>query len=89
MHQLLEVFRSNLQALYRYRPQPYSGQVVLFSATEQASKSTSDSSNGWGQLVGENIDIYKIPGDHYSIIQEPNVEILATGLKSYLKLKDP
>jgi amino acid adenylation domain-containing protein len=39
---------------------------------------------GWKNLVGQEIDIYSVPGHHLSMLEEPNVQQLADVLKSCL-----
>jgi thioesterase domain-containing protein len=39
---------------------------------------------GWKNLVGQEIDIYSVPGHHLSMLEEPNVQQLAEVLKSCL-----
>jgi thioesterase domain-containing protein/acyl carrier protein len=40
-----------------------------------------DPLRGWGELVKEGIDIHVIPGDHFSMMREPHVSILAEQLR--------
>ena len=84
MRQLLRVFKANLQAMYRYIPQPYPGRITLFCASEQIVEVTQDQTQGWGELTTVGIETHKIPGDHYSIIREPQVQVLAKQLGTYL-----
>jgi thioesterase domain-containing protein len=39
---------------------------------------------GWGQLTTEGVEVHEIPGDHFSILQEPGVEILAAHLRAQI-----
>ncbi|MEY2830993.1 MAG: hypothetical protein RLZZ574_251, partial [Cyanobacteriota bacterium] len=39
---------------------------------------------GWKNLVGQEIDIYPVPGHHFSMLEEPSVQQLAEVLKSCL-----
>ena len=84
MQHLVKVFKANTLAMYNYKPKPYAGKITLFSATDKAPELKEDSTHGWGKLAQE-IDTYQLPGDHYSTIKEPNVQILAEYLKNHLK----
>ncbi|MDF5723207.1 MAG: amino acid adenylation domain-containing protein [Rhizonema sp. PD37] len=84
MHRVLKVFKANLQALYHYTPQPYSGRIILFRACEQVVEVTPHPTRGWGELAAGGIETHNIPGDHYAIVQEPHVQILAEVLKAHL-----
>ena len=79
MYRLFEVFKANLKAMYDYLPSPYSGQTVLFCASDEVSQ------RGWSSLATEAMEIYTIPGDHYGILREPDVGVLAKQLETCLE----
>lgn len=73
------------RASQAYAPQPYSGRVVLFRATERYALEPSDSYDmGWGPLASDGLHIFEVPGDHLGILKEPNVTVLAEKLQTYL-----
>nr|WP_081431391.1 non-ribosomal peptide synthetase [Moorena bouillonii] len=76
MRKLFGVFQANLMAMYRYQPQPYSGRIVLFCARELEPED-----RGWNDLAVGDLETYRIPGDHYTMIRSPDVEILAKHLE--------
>jgi len=55
----------------------FSGRLVLFRAEKQPLGIYPDLKLGWGAVVGDDIEIYEIPGHHTSIIYEPRVDVLA------------
>ncbi len=79
MYRLFEVFKANLKAMYNYLPSAYSGRTVLFCASDEVSQ------RGWSSLATEAMEIYTIPGDHYGIMREPDVGVLAKQLETCLK----
>jgi thioesterase domain-containing protein len=81
LRRLFQVFQANIQARLRYRPQPYTGLIVLFCASEQAEEVTADSSQGWDTLAMGGLEKHLIHGGHYQIVKSPN---LAEKLKVYL-----
>ncbi|WP_375511203.1 amino acid adenylation domain-containing protein [uncultured Nostoc sp.] len=85
MQQLLQVFKVNLNAMSRYTPQPYPGQVTLFCASEKAVEAIQDQSQSWSELAAGGIKVHEIKGDHYTIIREPHVCVLAERLENYFK----
>lgn len=85
IHQMFHVFKINFLARYHYVPQPYLGRMTLFCAQEQFLEGMEDSTLGWSELILGGVETYKIPGDHYSIIREPHVQILAKHLQECLK----
>jgi hypothetical protein len=40
-----------------------------------------DALTGWEQLATEGVDVHTVPGDHYSMLQEPHVKVLAEQLR--------
>jgi thioesterase domain-containing protein len=78
MHQMLAVFKANHQAMYSYIPQIYPGKVTLLCASEQLVESNQSSS--WGKLAAGGIEVHQIQGNHYTIVQEPQVQVLAKRL---------
>ncbi|RKZ49841.1 MAG: hypothetical protein DRR00_16800 [Candidatus Parabeggiatoa sp. nov. 3] len=79
---LWQVFKSNRLAMTRYQPQRYLGRLIWFGATDSritASKAISE----WQELASD-IETDTFPGDHYSLLQEPTVKLLAEKLSTYL-----
>ncbi|WP_293118322.1 non-ribosomal peptide synthetase [Moorena sp. SIO4G3] len=76
MRKLFGVFQANLMAMYRYQPQPYSGRIALFCARELEAED-----RGWHELAVGGLETYRIPGDHYTMMRSPDVEILAKHLE--------
>ncbi|MBN1991918.1 MAG: amino acid adenylation domain-containing protein [Anaerolineae bacterium] len=81
LHRLWDVFKSNAHAYHRYQPQPYPEQLMLFQAGE--SQSGSNQKPDWPELA-PNVEIHKLPGNHYTLLEEPHVQVLATHLNAYL-----
>jgi amino acid adenylation domain-containing protein len=87
LRQYFHVFRSNLRAMFRYLPQPYSGSVVLFRATDGELGdriSAADPTGGWAGLALLGCRTYDVHGSHYSVIREPGVRTVAQHLKAHL-----
>jgi amino acid adenylation domain-containing protein len=84
LHRLWQVFKANFQAMSRYIPRPYPEQIVLFRASEHQTGEAS----GWQDLATGGLEIQWIQGDHYTLIQEPQVQILAEYLRGYLSKRN-
>jgi aspartate racemase len=39
---------------------------------------------GWGRVASEGVDQYNVPGNHFSMLREPNVQILGEQLRQYI-----
>ncbi len=81
LENLFEVFQATAIASYNYEARPYPGNIVLFNASEQLIDIGGDRTLGWRDYVGGEIEIHEIPGEHFSIIREPQVRVLAERLK--------
>ncbi len=64
------------RAIRTYQPKPYSGTITVF----KAERSAGANDMGWGQYG--HIDTVTVPGDHYSMIKEPDVRALVNALGS-------
>ncbi|TCP57968.1 amino acid adenylation domain-containing protein [Tumebacillus sp. BK434] len=79
---LLKVYRAIKDAHDRYTPATYPGTVTLFLAEEQPTDIT-DQTLGWG-ACSANINVIPVPGDHETIMKQPNVKLLTNHLKQHL-----
>jgi amino acid adenylation domain-containing protein len=73
------VVAENQHACDVYQPQPFTGKITLFRATDQVfySRRYREAGLGWGRLAKGGVEIYDIPGAHMTMLQEPHVEVLA------------
>lgn len=89
------VAEANMQAKRGYKAQVYPNRVTLLRASQPASflklyLPTSndwynrDPQHGWGKVVEGGLEIHDVPGDHFSIFEEPYVQVLAEKLRSCL-----
>lgn len=77
---LRHVRQANLLAYQHYRPSFYDGEVTLFYATQ---RDTADSIAAWRALAAS-VDVRPVPGNHTTILEEPNVRTLARELDAVL-----
>ncbi|MBO3461240.1 type I polyketide synthase [Aetokthonos hydrillicola] len=80
---LLRVIIANILAYNKYVPGIYTGKINLFRASEQLWGTHPDSSMGWSHLAQGGVEIDEIPGNHFTILNSPNVQIIAQKLKSH------
>jgi thioesterase domain-containing protein len=69
-------------ALNRYVPQTYPGRVTVLRASTRAARSYDEESLGWAALATGGVEVYDVPGDHWSMITEPHVRVLAKTLEA-------
>jgi amino acid adenylation domain-containing protein len=88
-HQLKKIHSVHMGAArrkkrYMREPRRFGGRLVLFRAEKQPLGIYYDPKLGWGAVVGDQIEVYEIPGHHTSIIYEPRVHVLADHLDRVL-----
>jgi thioesterase domain-containing protein/acyl carrier protein len=84
MTTLLDVFTRNFFALNNYIASPNNQQVVFFRASETPKHLVEP----WTTLAGGGIQFYSIPGDHFTILKQPNVHTIANLLQEHISSLD-
>ncbi|MBI3848234.1 MAG: AMP-binding protein, partial [Planctomycetes bacterium] len=81
---LTQVYRAHLRAAYGSWVGPCRGPIVLFRASEPSggapTESETDPTLGWAALTTERVDVRFVPGTHESLLEPPNVSVLANEL---------
>ena len=85
LQQIFSVYRSNMIADTAYVPQPSHIPITLLRAQDMgdldflpdAAATQHDPTWGWHQRSTQPIDLHLIPGNHFTIVKEPHVQILA------------
>lgn len=80
---IMELFQSNVRAVCLYRPRPYAGRIDLFQAADPLVKSRRKPLAEWQQLCS-NTHLHVVPGNHLTVVHEPNVQELASQLNQLL-----
>jgi thioesterase domain-containing protein len=78
IERLYHVFKTNVRAMLAYEPEPFQGRVTLFKAEEPLPGSGLQSS--WEDYALEGVEIHSVPGNHFTMIREPHVRVLARAL---------
>jgi thioesterase domain-containing protein len=78
---LYDVRNSNVAAHDNYVLRPYEGRATLLRAEKKSLRGSKDPHAAWNDLAGS-LDIHEIPGDHFDILVQPQVNLLADCLKS-------
>jgi amino acid adenylation domain-containing protein len=82
---LMKTVVAILQAEKDYVPSGiYPGKITLFWAND-AKQTFEDNRLGWRRLAAGGLEVHKIPGNHTSIREEPNVAVLVNELKPCLE----
>jgi thioesterase domain-containing protein len=79
IRRLAAACKTHLAALARYQIRPYAGEVAHFTAEKGRSKRNVR----WKSLFS-NLCVESVPGDHFSMLREPHVHVLAERLDKLL-----
>ena len=74
-----------LNAVRKYSPRPYAGDVVLFRASKQLRGLETDMCLGWKHHLHGNLEVCEVPGHQQNLMLLPNVKQLASALATRLK----
>jgi thioesterase domain-containing protein len=77
IRRLFEIFAANLRAAAAYQLRPLDGRLILFQAGETPADERESIVAGWRALARLGAEAAAVPGDHYTMLQEPHVVDLA------------
>jgi thioesterase domain-containing protein/acyl carrier protein len=69
------------RAMLNYLPQVYAGKITLFQDEERSHMPVYQS---WTALATDGLERHKIPGKHQHMLEEPNIQVLASKLQACL-----
>ncbi|MEQ9620457.1 amino acid adenylation domain-containing protein [Coleofasciculus chthonoplastes] len=94
LKRLFQVYKANMQAMTQYVPsQVYPNSITLLRASEihpgdnflpDEVMTQQDPTWGWSQLCSQPLDVQIVPGNHFTMMMEPQVQSLAQPLKNFL-----
>jgi thioesterase domain-containing protein len=81
---LWNVFKTNIYAAREYRPQAFAGRLTLLRAEDGSftAHEKNDPTGGWGSLASGGVEVQAVPGDHFTLLREPHVQIVAEWLRA-------
>jgi thioesterase domain-containing protein len=85
LHRLFHVFKTNREAVRGYVPGAYAGRVTYFQVVGDSAFDVGDMSKDWHELSPGGMDIYRLPGNHFSILKQPHVDALAECIERHLR----
>ena len=83
----MDVILANVIATRSYMPQPYIGRVLLFKRTLDLIGRYRQPDNGWGRVVSDGLEVCRIEGDHFALLAEPGVDLMADKLAAAMGIK--
>ncbi|HEX7241404.1 MAG TPA: alpha/beta fold hydrolase, partial [Longimicrobiaceae bacterium] len=85
---LWSVFRANVGAAAAYRPQPCAADLLLVLAEERAAPAAGEVAR-WEELTSGSVRSAITPGDHFSLVREPQVREVAALIADALQPARP
>ncbi|HVQ40512.1 MAG TPA: hypothetical protein VMS31_23420, partial [Pyrinomonadaceae bacterium] len=79
-----EVFKRNATALNAYSPAAHAVKTALFRASESVSSQDLEGTGGWSSVVGHDLEVHIVPGNHYTVMRAPQVKVLGDKLRELL-----
>ncbi|MCB0210932.1 MAG: methyltransferase, partial [Anaerolineae bacterium] len=77
---IFNILKLGRQAMARYEPQSYPGQVTLFRVQSSLGADDPSRTLGW-QTLAEEVAVHDLPGHHLNLMKKPQVQALAAQLK--------
>lgn len=62
-----------------FKPKPYPGRIVLIRSAKRP-RFADEEALGWEGVAQDGVEVCTVPGDHFSVIEEPDVAGLANAL---------
>jgi thioesterase domain-containing protein len=76
---IYSLFTSHVDAVLKYRPKRYTGEIQLFQAKDQLVRERFEPYREWCQICDQ-VQLHLVPGDHLNMVQAPHVDTLAEKL---------
>jgi FkbH-like protein len=80
----IRVFRANVEAFSTYTPSPYPGSLTALIAGDERGSTRDPFVNERGAITAVSMARQRVPGDHYTLLRDPNVQTLAETLTACL-----
>lgn len=74
----------NTTAQARYRPHRYEGRIILFEVDYRGLADEAERRRGWQRIATEGVTVHRLPGNHYTLLDEPYVATVAARLRELL-----
>ncbi|HET8840052.1 MAG TPA: thioesterase domain-containing protein, partial [Ktedonobacteraceae bacterium] len=84
LSRLFFTYQRNVRALHRYQPQTYAGHLTLFCANSSPEICTGEGieeAYGWQPFLQLKPTIHTLPGNHYTLLKSPHLDLLVECLK--------
>ena len=66
----------------RYRPAPLTSEITVFISEKESMRQLPSPARGWDRLALGGVEIIVVPGDHFTILEMPGAQIMASRIAS-------
>ncbi|GCE13519.1 non-ribosomal peptide synthetase [Tengunoibacter tsumagoiensis] len=80
---LIQVYKADVRATLDYHPRVYPDRISYFQS-EQSVQTGQDTLAAWRIIATGGLDLFISPGDHFGMLKEPHVQLLAAQLRACL-----
>ena len=80
----LELSKLHYQAIANYQSNFYTDRVLFFKAQERDGVTAINPEQGWYKIANNQVHLHPVPGNHLTMLDSPNVVMLAQILSKYL-----
>jgi thioesterase domain-containing protein/acyl carrier protein len=82
---VLQVIQANEQALKNYVPRTYPDRILFCRVSDlELVVMPPHPEKSWSELIMGGIDFHEIPGNHFTMLSHPHVEVMAKLLTAYI-----
>jgi amino acid adenylation domain-containing protein len=82
---ILHLTHAHLRAVHNYRPRPLDVPATLVQAADGDAEARAGATASWKALCTGAFQTLTLPGDHFSLLREPNADELARGIERLLE----
>jgi amino acid adenylation domain-containing protein len=80
-----DFFSSIVAASHRYVPRPLKASVLIFKRTCDLKARYRLKDLGWSEVLGDDYEMFEIQGEHWELLAEPRVGVLAKKLEAAMR----
>ncbi|WP_225413422.1 type I polyketide synthase [Stigmatella hybrida] len=82
---MVQLFLLHVREAFAYEPRAYAHRVTLFSTDEvRNGRGLRNPMMGWDKLAAGGVESHPVPGDHFSLLKPPHVQVFARKLSECL-----
>jgi thioesterase domain-containing protein/acyl carrier protein len=84
-----QIYKTNRDAALAYAPPPYDGTIKLLRCLYQLNKPHYMLRDlGWAHCAKAGVEVYDLPADHFTVMSEPTVALVAAHIRQWLDQAD-